>query len=98
MGVDEEKRGQPPSGDWLGTRYVRFERHGVLARCVIDRSEKRNAMTAAMYFAVRYAISHVDTDAELAGLLITGSSDVFIPGGDLSHESDDDWSNIGDLL
>jgi enoyl-CoA hydratase/carnithine racemase len=90
--------GQPPQGDWLGSRHVRFERHGALAQCVIDRPEKRNAMTAAMYFSVRYATNHVDEDPDLAGLLITGTGDVFIPGGDLSQASDDEWGDISRLL
>ena len=99
MVVAKDRRdGQPPSGDWLGTRHLRFERHGPLARCVIDRAEKRNAMTAAMYFGVRYATNRVDADPDLAGLLILGSGDVFIPGGDLSQQSDDDWDNVGGLL
>jgi enoyl-CoA hydratase len=74
----------PPHGDWLGTPHVRFERHGSLARCIVDRPAKRNAMTAAMYFAVRYAIDLVNRDDALSGLLLTGSGDVFIPGGDMS--------------
>lgn len=90
--------GKPPAGEWLGTRHVRWERHGVIARCVIDRLERRNAMTAAMYFAVRFASNQVDQDPELAGLIVTGVEDVFIPGGDLSQESDDEWGDIGRLL
>jgi Enoyl-CoA hydratase/carnithine racemase len=81
----------PPRGDWLGTNFVRFERHGVIAHCVIDRPERRNALTAAMYFALRYAINHVDADPDLAGLIITGTGDVFIPGGDLGQTGEDDW-------
>ena len=92
-----DRDGQPPDGDWLGTRHMRFERHGPFARCIVDRPEKRNAMTAAMYFAVRYASNHVDADPDLAGLIITGVDDVFIPGGDLSQGSDDEWG-IGPLL
>ena len=86
--------GTPPSGDWLGTRHVRFEREGALARCTVDRPSRRNAMTGAMYFAVRYASNLVDRDETLAGMLLTGVDDVFIPGGDLSWESDDAWSGI----
>ena len=83
--------GRPPEGDWLGTPYLRFERHGPLARCVVDRPEARNAMTPSMYFGVRYASNHVDGDPELAGLLITGTGDVFIPGGDMGGASPDGW-------
>jgi enoyl-CoA hydratase/carnithine racemase len=93
-----DARPRPPDGDWLGTPHLRFERHGPLARCVVDRPETRNAMTAAMYFGVRYATNHVDLDDDLAGLLITGTGDVFIPGGDLSGNHDDGWADLPRLL
>jgi enoyl-CoA hydratase len=90
--------GQPPKGDWLGTPYLRFERHGPLAHCVVDRLEKRNALTPAMYFGIRYAVNHTDATAELAGLLLTGTGDVFMPGGDLSGRHDDNWADLPGLL
>jgi len=86
---------RPPEGDWLGTPYLRFERHGSLARCVVDRPERRNALTGAMYFGIRYAIDRVNGDDSLAGLLITGTGDVFIPGGDLGGDPVDDWGGPG---
>jgi enoyl-CoA hydratase/carnithine racemase len=89
---------RPPEGDWLGTPYLRFERHGSLARCVVDRPEKRNAMTPAMYFGVRRAVDVTNRDPALAGLLITGVGDVFIPGGDMSSSYDDNWTELGDML
>jgi enoyl-CoA hydratase/carnithine racemase len=89
---------RPPEGDWLGTPFLRFERHGSLAHCVVDRPEARNAMTPAMYFGVRRAVDVVNRDDELAGLLITGTGDVFIPGGDLGGGGDDAWADLGDLL
>jgi enoyl-CoA hydratase/carnithine racemase len=89
---------RPPEGDWLGTPYLRFERHGPLAHCVVDRPEKRNAMTPAMYFGVRRAVDVVNQDQSLAGLLITGVGDVFIPGGDMSHDYDDNWGDLSGLL
>lgn len=83
---------RPPDGDWLGTPYLRFERHGSLARVVVDRPEARNALTPAMYFGIRYAVDHVNRSPELAGLLITGTGDVFIPGGDMGGSTVDAWS------
>ena len=62
---------RPPDGDWLGTPYLSFKREGPYAICTLDRPEARNAMTAAMYFGIRYAVSRVNADSELAGLLIT---------------------------
>ncbi|MCU1448437.1 MAG: Enoyl-CoA hydratase/isomerase [Acidimicrobiales bacterium] len=89
--MSERSERRPPEGDWLGTPYLRFERHGPMGRCVVDRPEARNAMTPSMYFGVRYASNHVDADPDLAGLLITGTGDVFIPGGDMGGASPDAW-------
>jgi len=88
---------RPPHGDWLGTQYLRFERHGSLAHVVVDRPQARNAMTPAMYFGVRVAVEVVQRDPDLAGLLITGSGDVFIPGGDLGGADEDAWGDLGHL-
>jgi enoyl-CoA hydratase len=89
---------RPPDGDWLGTPYLRFERRGPIAVCTVDRPEKRNAMTPAMYFGVRYAVDHVNRSDELVGLLLTGTGDVFIPGGDLSGDNTDGWADLPMLL
>jgi enoyl-CoA hydratase/carnithine racemase len=89
---------RPPEGDWLGTPFLRFERNGVLARCTVDRPEARNALTAAMYFGLRYAVDHTNRDDDLAGLLLTGAGDVFMPGGDLGGPSEDQWADLGTLL
>ena len=97
-GGDASSGPPPPSGDWLGTRFLRFERFGTLARLTVDRPEMRNAMSPAMYFGVRYAIDHVNKDPDLAGLLITGSGDVFVPGGDLGGHSEDGWTDLPLLL
>ena len=85
---------RPPEGDWLGTPYLRFERHPPFARVTVDRPEARNALTQAMYFGIRYAVRLVDADPELAGLLITGVGDVFIPGGDLGKQVSDRWADF----
>ena len=85
---------RPPEGDWLGSEFLRFERHGVLAHLTVDRPEARNALTPSMYFGIRYAIDHVNREPDLAGLLITGSGDVFIPGGELGGRSPDSWGTL----
>ena len=91
-----DTRPRPPEGDWLGTPYLRFERHGPLARCVVDRPEARNAMTAAMYFGVcvtprrprrrpRRAAHHRHRRR-------------VHPGGDLSGNHVDGWADLPRLL
>src|SRR3954447_11431057 len=91
-------RPRPPEGDWLGTPYLRFERQGAIAVVTVDRPERRNSMTPAMYFGVRYAVDLVNRDDSLAGLLLTGSGDVFIPGGDLGGDNIDGWADLPRLL
>jgi enoyl-CoA hydratase len=89
---------RPPDGDWLGTPFLRFEREGAFAICTLDRPAARNAMTPAMYFGIRYAINRVNADPELAGLLITGTGDVFAPGGDLGQGGEDNWMDFATTM
>ncbi|GGL13785.1 enoyl-CoA hydratase/isomerase family protein [Nocardia jinanensis] len=89
---------RPPAGDWLGTPYLTFHRQGAIAICTVDRPEARNALTPAMYFGIRYAITHVDSDPDLAGLIITGTGDIFVPGGDLGKSGADDWLDFETTL
>jgi enoyl-CoA hydratase len=96
--VSDEDSPRPPEGDWLGTKFLRLTREGPFAILTLDRPQARNAMTPAMYFGVRYAVSLVNADADLAGLLITGTGDVFAPGGDLGGGGDDNWMPWGSAL
>lgn len=89
---------RPPDGDWLGTPYLSFRREGPIAVCTLDRPEARNAMTPAMYFGIRYAVGRVNEDPDLAGLLITGTGDVFAPGGDMGGGGADNWITFGSAL
>jgi enoyl-CoA hydratase len=75
--------------DDLGTRNLRFEREGPIAWCTIDRPAARNALTPAMYFGIKRAVKLVDSDPELRALVITGTGDVFAPGGDLGGRSEE---------
>ena len=90
---------RPPEGDWLGTPFLKFERQGPFGVVTLDRPEARNAMTPAMYFGIRYAVGLVEADDDLAGLLITGTGDVFAPGGDLGGgDGSDNWLTFGAAL
>jgi enoyl-CoA hydratase/carnithine racemase len=72
----------------LGTAALRLEREGSIAWCVIDRPEARNALTPGMYYGIKRAVHLVNTDPDLAALIITGVGDVFAPGGDLGGRSE----------
>jgi enoyl-CoA hydratase len=69
--------------DELGASGLRLEREGPVAWCVIDRPDARNALTPAMYYGIKRAVHLVNSDSDLAALIITGTGDVFAPGGDL---------------
>jgi enoyl-CoA hydratase/carnithine racemase len=74
--------------DDLGTSNLRLEREGSIAWCTIDRPAARNALTPAMYFGIKRAVRLVNSDAELGALIITGTGEVFAPGGDLGGRSE----------
>jgi len=74
--------------DDLGTSALRLEREGPIAWCTIDRPAARNALTPAMYYGLKRAVGLVNTDPDLAALIITGTGDVFAPGGDLGGRSE----------
>lgn len=63
----------------------------------VDRPDARNALSPAMYFGLRYAIAHCESDPDIHGLILTGTGDVFIPGGDLGRTGVDDWMDMGHL-
>jgi enoyl-CoA hydratase/carnithine racemase len=74
--------------DDLGAAGLRLEREGSIAWCVIDRPAARNALTPAMYYGIKRAVRLANTDPRIAALIITGTGDVFAPGGDLGGRSD----------
>ena len=86
----------------LGTSNLHLEREGPIAWCVIDRPGARNALTPSMYYGIKRAVHLVNTDPDLAALIITGTGDVFAPGGDLGgrqEPGDEPTPTIGaDLL
>ena len=82
----------------LGSKYLRLERDGPLAWCIIDRPEAKNALTPAMYFGIQTAIRLVTADPTLYALIITGTGDSFAPGGDMGREKDPEELKIGGLL
>jgi enoyl-CoA hydratase len=82
----------------LGTPHLRWERVGATAWLTIDRPERRNAMTPNMYFGIRRAVDRLNQSSNLHALVITGTGDVFAPGGDLGGQHDDGDVNYGALL
>jgi enoyl-CoA hydratase len=83
--------------DELGSSNLRFEREGPIAWCTIDRPNARNALTPAMYYGIKRAVRLVNVDPDLAALIITGTGDVFAPGGDLGGRTEPGDAPLPDI-
>jgi hypothetical protein len=80
----------------LGSRSLHWERRGSVAWITIDRPERRNALTGNMYFGIRRAVDRLNSSRSLHALVITGTGDVFAPGGELGGVHDDgDATTVG---
>jgi len=74
----------------LGSRNLKTERDGPIVWLTIDRPNARNAFTPAMYFGIKKAVHRINAhDEEARALIITGTGDVFAPGGDLGGRSEE---------
>ena len=57
---------------------------GRVARVVLDRPEKKNAITAEMYVQLAEALAAADADARVRAILLSGSKDCFTAGNDVA--------------
>lgn len=62
---------------------VTTTREGAVLRITIDRADKKNAITAAMYAALAAAFRAGDADAAVRAMVIHGAGDAFTAGNDL---------------
>ena len=63
--------------------HILVERQGAIERIRMNRPEKKNALTTAMYTAFAEAIRAADGDAGVRVMLIEGAGDAFTAGNDL---------------
>jgi enoyl-CoA hydratase/carnithine racemase len=64
--------------------HLAVSRDGHVAVLTIDRPEKRNAMTAAMWAALPQVLGPLAGDPGVRALVVTGSGDGFCAGADIS--------------
>jgi enoyl-CoA hydratase/carnithine racemase len=63
-----------------------YERRGAVAFLTFNRPEARNALTWAMYEGLYACCEHVDNDARVRVLVLTGAGDkAFVSGTDISQ-------------
>lgn len=63
---------------------LRVRREGAVARLVLDRPEKRNALSAELIAALKDALRQADADAGVRVVAIEGAGKDFCSGADLS--------------
>jgi enoyl-CoA hydratase/carnithine racemase len=65
------------------SEYVKVERDGAVLVVTLNRPEKKNALTGAMYEALIAAFAEASDDDRVAALLIEGGGGVFCAGNDI---------------
>ena len=72
----------------LGSNHLRARRADGVLRVVIDRPERRNALTIEMYHGLKKAAVLAGRDPEVDVLLVTATGDWFCVGGEMGgrHE------------
>ena len=67
------------------TEHVIIDKRGGVLTLTLNRPEKRNALTAAMYAALADAINGAAADPDVRCILLQGNGDAFTAGNDLSE-------------
>ena len=65
------------------TDFIRTERDGRILTIAIDRPDKKNALTHAMYAAMAAGLEEAHADAQIRCVIVTGAGDSFTAGNDL---------------
>lgn len=66
------------------TDAIELQREGGLLTLRLNRPDKKNALTRAMYSRLAQALVEADADPEINALLICGSSECFTAGNDIA--------------
>ena len=67
---------------------IQIDKQGGVLRITINRPEKKNSITAAMYQAMADALKGARADAEVRAVLISGQPGMFTAGNDLGDFMD----------
>lgn len=82
------------------SEHIVVERIGRVMRVRMDRPEKKNALTGAMYAAMADALEQAERDDAVRVVLFTGGPKVFTAGNDLNDflDPERDASGVGRFL
>jgi len=65
--------------------HIKITRAGGILTLILDRPDKKNALTDAMYKALADAIEAAQTDAEIHVILLRGEGEMFTSGNDVKE-------------
>src|SRR5437764_6392267 len=71
----------------LGSKHLHGNLEDGVLTVTLDRPERRNACTIDMYHGIKRAAVLAEQDPAIDVLVITGTGDVFCPGGDMAGKS-----------
>jgi len=71
-----------------GYANIRLERDGAVARLLLDRADRRNALTHAMMLELEDAFGRIRADESCRVLVLRGAGSHFCAGGDLDAMAD----------
>src|SRR5262249_22467086 len=70
------------------TEFVRAERTGRVARLVLNRPERLNAVSEELYRQLLAELERADADADVRVIVIAGEGRAFCVGGDLNAHAE----------
>jgi enoyl-CoA hydratase/carnithine racemase len=73
--------------------FLTFEKHGPIAVMVLNRPEKRNALSAALRIEIADLLSYLDKEESTRVVVLTGAGSVFCAGFDLTE-----FDQTGDVI
>ncbi|KAB0500167.1 enoyl-CoA hydratase-related protein [Pseudomonas vancouverensis] len=76
------------------TDAIRVERERGLLTLSLNRPDKKNALTRAMYSHLAETLKQADSDPDISAVLITGSSECFTAGNDIADFIQQPPSNL----
>jgi enoyl-CoA hydratase/carnithine racemase len=68
----------------MSEQHVRVERDGAVVSIILDRPERRNAISVAMYAALADAVQEAASDSRVRLVTFTGNGPDFAAGNDLA--------------
>ncbi len=70
----------------LGSQHLRATKENHIIRLVIDRPERRNALTIEMYHGIKKAAVIAERDPDIDVLVVTATGEYFCVGGEMGGQ------------